>query len=91
MGGTDTVLLVLVNRIYCPRHPPGWVTGAIFNFLAWPVLITQHIFPRAAGDNYGGPTFLAVTAGGVIDLVLFTIIIYSLLSWRAGRKASTRA
>lgn len=85
--GADTFLLILVNRLYRPGHPPAWMTGTIFYFLAWPVLITQHIFARAPGDTYGGPTFLAIASGGLTDLVLFTAVIYALLSWRAGRKA----
>ena len=84
--GADTFLLILVNRIYRPGHPAAWMTGTIFYFLAWPVLITQHIFARAPGDTYGGPTFLAVASGGFIDLVVFTAVIYALLSWRAGTK-----
>ena len=82
----DMVSLMVVNRLYRPHHPPSWMTGAFFHFLAWPLLITQHIFPRAPGDTFGGPTFLAVAAGGLIDLVLFTLIVYGLLSWRARRK-----
>ena len=84
--GADFLLLIVTGRLYGPRHRPAWMTAAIFYFLAWPVLITQHIFPRAPTDTYGGPTFLAVAAGGLIDLILFTVIVYALLSWRAGRK-----
>src|SRR6266550_4801255 len=83
----DMVSLMAVNRLYRPHHPPSWVTGAFYHFLAWPLLITQHIFSRAPGDTFGGPTFLAVAAGGLIDFVLFTLIMYALLSWRAHRKA----
>jgi len=83
----DMVSLMVVNRLYRPHHPPSWVTGAFYHFLAWPLLITQHIFPRALGDTFGGPTFLAVAAAGFIDLVLFTLIVYAFLSWRARRKA----
>ena len=83
----DGTLLVLVNRLYRPGHPPGWMTGAIFYFDAWPVLITQHIFPRAPGDTYGGPTFLATAVGALIDLIIFSAIVYTLLSWRARRKS----
>ncbi len=83
----DGFLLILVNRLYLPRHPPQWLTGAIFYFDAWPVSITRHIFTRAPGDSYGGPTLLAIGAGAVIDLIVFSIIIYMLLSWRARRKS----
>ena len=83
----DGFLLILVNRLYLPRHPPHWLTGAIFYFDAWPVSITRHIFTRAPGDSYGGPTLLAIGAGAVIDLIVFSIIIYMLLSWRARRKS----
>ena len=83
----DGLLLILVNRIYLPGHPPHWLMGAIFYFDAWPVSITQYIFPRAAGDTFGGPTFLAVAAGALIDLVILSATIYALLSWRARRKA----
>lgn len=83
----DAVLLVLVNRLYLPGHPPHWLMGAIFYFDAWPVLITQHIFARAPGDNFGGPTFLAIATGGLINLIILSAIVYLLLSWRALRKA----
>jgi hypothetical protein len=83
----DAVLLVVVNRLYLPGHPPHWLTGTIFYFDAWPVLITQHIFPRAAGGTYHGPTFPAIAAGGVINLIVFSAIVYALLSGRARRKA----
>jgi len=82
----DVALLILVNRLYLPRHPPAWVTAAFFYFDAWPVLITQHIFTRPPGDTYGGPTFLAVASGGLIDLIVFGAIVYA-LSWRARKKA----
>src|SRR5260370_32496206 len=80
----DGVLLMLVNLLYRPSHPPGWVIAAFYYFDARPLWITQHIFPRAQG---GGPTFLAVVASGLIDLILFSVIVYALLSWRSPRKA----
>jgi len=80
----DGLLLILVNRLYLPGHPPHWMTGTIFYFDAWSVLITQHLFPNAGA---GGPTFLAVASGALIDLVIFTTIVYALLSWRARRKS----
>ena len=83
----DGGLLILVNRLYLPRHPPGWMIATFFYFDAWPLFITQPIFPRAPGDTFGGPTFLAVAAAGLIDLVVFSAIVYALLSWRARRKA----
>ena len=85
----DGVLLILLDRLYLPQHPPRWLVGAIFYFDAWPVSITQHIFTRAPGDNFGGPTFLAIAAGGLINLMILSAIVYVLLSWRARRK--TRA
>jgi len=83
----DGVLLMLVNRLYQPSHPPGWMIAAFFYFDAWPLFLTQHIFPRGPGDTFGGPTFLAVAAAGLIDLIVFSAIVYALLSWRARRKA----
>ena len=83
----DGVALMLVNRLYRPSHPPGWVIAAFYYFDAWPLWITQHIFPRAPGDTFGGPTILAVAAAGLIDLIVFSAIVYALLSWRAHRKA----
>jgi hypothetical protein len=80
----DGLLLILVNRLYLPGHPPHWLMGAIFYFDAWPVTITQHILP---GGSSGGPSFLAVAAGALIDLIILSAIIYALLSWRARRKA----
>jgi len=50
-------------------------------------LITQHVFPRAPGDKFGGPTFLAIAAGALIDLIIFAAIVYALLTWRARRKS----
>jgi hypothetical protein len=82
----DVTLVALVSPLYRPGHPPAWMTGAIFYFDAWPVLITRHIFPRAGGDIYGGPTFLAIAAAAFIDLIIFSAIVYALLLWRARRK-----
>ena len=82
----DGVLLMLVNRLYLPGHPPAWMIAAFFYFDAWPLFITQHIFPRAPGDTFGGPTFLAVAAAGLIDVIAFSLIVYALLSWRARLK-----
>ncbi|HYW70928.1 MAG TPA: hypothetical protein VE961_07840 [Pyrinomonadaceae bacterium] len=79
----DGLVLVLVNRIYLPEHPPHWLMGILFYFDAWPVTITQHIFPSPRG----GPAFLAIVTGAIIDLIVLTIIIYALLSVRAARKA----
>lgn len=83
----DGVSLMLVNRLYRPGHPPAWMIAAFFYFDAWPLFLTQHIFARAPGDTFGGPTFLAVAAAGLIDLIVFSAIVYALLSWRARRKA----
>ncbi len=83
----DGVLLMLVNRLYRPGHPPAWMIATFFYFDAWPLWITQQIFPRAPGDTFGGPTFLAVAAAALIDLIIFTAIVYALLSWRARRRA----
>jgi len=83
----DGVALMLVNLLYRPSHPPGWVIAAFYYFDAWPLWITQRIFPRAPGDTFGGPTILAVAAAALIDLIIFSTIIYALLSWRARRKA----
>ena len=87
----DGVLLMLVNRLYWPDRLPSarapWVIAAFFYFDAWPLFITQNIFPQAPGHASGGPTFLAVVAAGLIDLIVFSAIVYALLSWRARRKA----
>ena len=83
----DGVALMLVNLLYHPSHPPGWVIGAFYYFDAWPLWITQRIFPRAPGDIFRGPTILAVAAAALINLIIFSAIIYALLSWRARRKA----
>ncbi len=80
----DGVLLMLVNRLYRPAHPPAWVIAACFYFDAWPLFITQRLFPNHHG---AGPTFLAVAAAGLIDLSIFTTIVYALLSWRARQRA----
>ncbi|HEV2713705.1 MAG TPA: hypothetical protein VGU64_00485 [Terriglobales bacterium] len=80
----DGLLLIVVNRLYLPAHPPHWMIGVIFYFDAWPVLITQHIF---LGAGTGGPTFLAVASGALIDWAIFTAIAYGVLSRRARRKA----
>jgi len=82
----DGVALMLVNRLYRPRHPPGWVIAAFYYFDAWPLFITQYIFPQTPGHASGGPTFLAVAAAGLIDLIVFSAIVYALFSWRARRK-----
>ena len=81
----DGASLMLVNLLYRPGHPPAWMIHAFYYFDAWPLSITQHIFPGAPG--HGGPTFLAVAAAGLIDVIVFSLIVYALLSWRAHRKA----
>lgn len=80
----DGVLLMLVNRLYRPGYPPAWITAAFYYFDAWPLFITQRIFPHVGH----GPSFLAVAAAALIDLIIFTAIVYALLSWRARKKAS---
>ena len=85
--GADTTGLMLVNRLSRPQHPPGWVTHLFYYFLAWSLSFTMLVFHRATGAATHGPTFLAVVAAGLFDLVLFTAIVYALLSWRARRKA----
>ncbi|PYS74510.1 MAG: hypothetical protein DMF73_03345 [Acidobacteria bacterium] len=82
----DGVALMLVSLLYRPSHPPGWVIAAFYYFDAWPLWITQRIFTRAPGDTFGGPTILAVAAAALFDLIIFSTIIYALLSWRARRK-----
>ena len=79
----DGILLFLINRIYLPAHPPHWLMGVFFYFDAWPVTLTQHLFPSAGG----GPSFLAIVTGALIDLIILTAIIYALLSWRARRQS----
>ena len=49
-------------------------------------LVVAHIFPRAPGDTFGGPTMPAVAAAGLIDLIIFCTMVYAVLSWRARRK-----
>src|SRR5437879_4910129 len=83
----DGVGLMLVNRLYRPDHPPAWVIAAFFYFDAWPLFITQHIFPQAPGHASVGPTFLAVAAAALIDLIVFSAVVYALLSWSSRRKA----
>jgi hypothetical protein len=80
----DGVSLMLVNRLYRPGHPPAWMIHSFYYFDAWPLFITQQIFPGAAGHS--GPTFLAVAAAALIDLIVFSLIVCALLSWRARRK-----
>ena len=83
----DSASLMLVNRLYRPGHPPALMIHAFYYFDAWPLSITQHLFPRASGDTFGGPTFLGVAAAGLIDLIVFSAIVYALLSWRARKRA----
>lgn len=82
----DTVALAQVNKWYKPGHPPAWLTNCFYYFLAWPLVFTRLVFPRAAGDADEGPSFLAVASAGLISLLLLTLIIYALLSWRARRR-----
>jgi hypothetical protein len=79
----DGLLLILVNRLYLPSRPPHWLMGVLFYFDAWPVTITQHLFPSPRG----GPAFPAIVLGALIDLVILTAVVYALLTWRARRKA----
>jgi len=79
----DGLLLILINRIYLPAHPPHWLMGIFFYFDAWPVTLTQHIFPSPRG----GPSLRAILSGAIIDLVILTAIVYALLSGRSRRQA----
>src|SRR5215831_15773993 len=79
----DGLLLILINRIYLPAHPPHWLMGLLFYFDAWPVTLTQHLFP----SRHGGASLPAILSGAVVDLVILTGIVYALLSWRARHKA----
>ena len=82
----DTVALAQVRKWYRPGHPPAWMTNVLYYFLAWPLPLTRLVFPRAASDADEGPSFLAVASAGLIDLIVFTLLIYTLLSWRARRR-----
>ena len=84
----DASLLAVTGKLYGRGQRPAWMTAAIYYFLAWPLFFTQHIFSRAPGDRTGGPTFLAVASAGLIDLCIFTLLFYALLTWRARRRQS---
>ena len=79
----DGVLLIAANRIYLPDHPPHWLMGTLFYFDAWPVTITQHLFP----GSRGGPGLLAIVSGALVDAIILTALFYALLTWRARRKS----
>ncbi len=79
----DGVSLMLVNRLYRPGYPPAWMIHSFYYLDAWPLFVTQRLFPKEGH----GPTFLAVAAAGLIDVIVFSLIAYALLSWRARRKA----
>jgi hypothetical protein len=87
----DTLALALVNKWYRPARPPGWVVNCFYYFLAWPLGLTRLVFPRAAGDADEGPSFAAVAAAGLIDLLLFTLLVYAALTWRARGKGRARS
>lgn len=80
----DGLLLILLNRLYLPLHPPHRLMGVAFCGDARPVTINQHLFPSARG----APSFPAIVAGALIDLIILAAIAYALLSYRARRKAS---
>ncbi len=78
----DGGLLMLASRLYRPGHPPAWMIAAFYYFDAWPLFITQRLFPKEGR----GPTFLAVASAGLIDLIVFSAIVYTLLSGRARKR-----
>ena len=80
----DGLLLILVNRLYLPLHPPHRLMGVVFYGDARPVTITQHLFPSARG----GPSFPAIVPGALIDLIILAAIACAPLPYRARRKAS---
>jgi len=80
---SDGLVLILVNRIYLPQHPPHWLIGLLFYFDAWPVTIMQYLFPSLRK----GPSLLAVATGAVIEVAVLSAIVYALLSWCARRQA----
>ncbi len=82
----DATLLAVTGQLYGRGRRPPWLTAAIYYFLAWPLFFTQHLFPRAPEDATGGPTLLAVASAGLVDLIIFTLLCYALLTRRARRK-----
>ena len=62
----DGVSLMVVNRLYRPGYPPGWVTGLFFYFDAWPVLFLTFsalvwLLDGAASGRLGGVLAAALT------------------------------
>jgi hypothetical protein len=91
----DVIALVLVTRAFLPQKPPNWATAPFFWVLAWPVPLFSRVFPQSAGSHDHGPSFLAVAAGGLVDLIILAGIIDFVRRRRGGnavvREGSRRA
>jgi len=47
----DGVSLMLVNRLYRPGYPPAWMIHAFYYFDAWPLFVTQRLFPKEGHER----------------------------------------
>ena len=74
----DFLLLALINHHF-EKLPPQWVMS-ILHFIFWPLSFTQRIFPPAPGEPTDIPTHLAIHSAGLIDLIVFTCLVYLLWS-----------
>jgi len=78
----DGLLLILITRLYLPSNAPRRLIHALFYFVAWPTMITRHLFPTGGADL----KLLAVVSGALLNLIILTTITYLMLSWLARRK-----
>ncbi len=74
----DVTGLALATRAFS-GHPPRWVSGIFFWFLAWPVPFFQLIFPQPPTSTDDGPTILALVFSAAIDLALLSSLVYWLM------------
>src|SRR3977135_1871456 len=72
------LLLALINHPF-EKLPPQWIMSFL-HFIFWPLSFTQRIFPPAPGEPTDIPTHLAVHSAGLIDLIVFTCLVYVLWS-----------
>ena len=78
-------LSVALEEFYRPNRPPVWMLYAAWGPIMWPFYVFHVPLVAPAGQDL--PLFLALIGGCVVDILILTLAIYALLSWRARRKA----
>ncbi|MCA1592274.1 MAG: hypothetical protein LC754_06410 [Acidobacteria bacterium] len=63
---------------FIERNPAGWL-------LEWPLPFLKAIFPPDVGAMVK-LSFAGLTAAALLDILVYSTLVYVILRWRAGRK-----